>query len=118
MYYEAARSGRDASAKVSYATRRDAEGQKIDKLADANQGDVESTLKAVQEAKRRAQRPIELKRRDGVSSNSERDTTPVPPIGLQAPALPALPPPNSEPDRNARPTPPPQSSLPPNPNQK
>ena len=28
MYYEAARSGRDANAKVSYATRRDAEGQK------------------------------------------------------------------------------------------
>jgi Flp pilus assembly protein TadD len=123
MYYEAARSGRDASAKVSYATRRDAEGQKIDKLADANQGDVESTLKAVQEAKRRAQRPIELKRRDGVSTNSEHDTTPVPPIALQAPALPALPPPDSDPERNAMPNPPPagsapQGSQPQNPNQK
>ena len=29
MYYEAARSGRDANARVSYSTRRDAEGQKI-----------------------------------------------------------------------------------------
>jgi hypothetical protein len=30
---------------VSYATRRDAEGQKIDNLADDNQSDVEATLK-------------------------------------------------------------------------
>jgi Flp pilus assembly protein TadD len=119
MYYEAARSGRDATAKVSYATRRDAEGQKIDKLADANQGDVEATLKAVQEAKRRAQRPIELKRRDGAAASSEHDATPVPPIALQAPALPALAPPNSEPDRTSTPTTQPAGSpQPQNPNQK
>ena len=43
MYYEAARTGRDANAKVSYATRRDAEGRKIDTLADTNQSDVEAT---------------------------------------------------------------------------
>jgi Flp pilus assembly protein TadD len=98
MYYEAARSGRDAKDRVSYATRREAEGQKIDKLADANQSDVEATLKAIQEMKRHAQRPIELKRRDAVSASSEQDATPVPPIGVQTPALPALPPPNSEPN--------------------
>jgi hypothetical protein len=115
MYYEAARSGGDAKARVSYSTRRDAEGQKIDNLADNNQSDVEATLKAVQEAKRRARRPIELKRRDGVSANSEQDATPVPAIGVQAPALPALPPPSSEPDRNAVPGPQPEnSSLPQN----
>jgi len=95
MYYEAARTGRDANAKVSYATRRDAEGRKIDTLADTNQSDVESTLRAVQEAKRRAHRPIELKRRDGLSANSEPDSTPVPPIGVQAPKMPTLPPPDS-----------------------
>jgi Flp pilus assembly protein TadD len=95
MYYEAARTGRDANAKVSYATRRDAEGRKIDSVADDNRGDVEATLTAVQETKRRAARPIELKRRDGTPAGSEQDTTPVPPIGVQAPALPALPPPNS-----------------------
>jgi len=111
MYYEAARSGRDANAKVSYATRRDAEGRKIDSLADDNQVDVEATLNAIQETKRRAGRPIELKRRDGAPVSSEQDTTPVPPIGVQAPALPALPPPNSEPDQNAAPgSPPPHSS--------
>jgi Flp pilus assembly protein TadD len=115
MYYEAARSGRDAKARVSYATRRDAEGQKIDNLADANQLDVEATLKAIQETKRRAQRPIELKHRDAVSASREQDATPVPPIGVRSPALPALPLPNSGPDRNAMPRPQPMdSSLPPN----
>jgi len=106
MYYQAARSGRDANARVSYATRPDAEGQKIDKLADANQADVEATLKAVQEAKRRANRPIELKQREPLAGNEE--ATPVPAVGVQAPALPALAPPNSEQDR-----PQPEGSSPP-----
>ena len=124
MYYEAARSGRDANAKVSYATRRDAEGRKIDTLADDNQADVDATLRAIQETKRRAGRPIELKRRDGTSRESEQDATPVPSIGVQAPALPALPPPSSEQDRNAAPSSQPadsspaQNSQPQNPNQK
>ncbi len=94
MYYEAARAGEDGKERVSYATRTDAEGQKIDQLADQNQLDVEATLKAVQEVKRRAGRPIELKTRGG-ETNSERETTPVPAIGVQSPTLPALPPPNS-----------------------
>jgi Flp pilus assembly protein TadD len=115
MYYEASRSGRDAKDRVSYATRREAEGQKIDQLANDNQSDVESTLMAVQAMKRRAQRPIELKRRDGVSAvdnavsaPSERDeqkATPVPPVGVQAPTLPALPPPTSQQERNTMPSP-------------
>ena len=105
MYYEAARSGRDANARVSYATRRDAEGQKIDRLADDNQADVEATLTAIQEAKRRAQRPIGFKHRDGTPASSDQDATPVPPIGVQTPSLPALPPPNSGSDRNANPQP-------------
>jgi Flp pilus assembly protein TadD len=112
MYYEAARSGRDANAKVSYATRRNAEGQKIDNLADDNQSDVEATLKAIQEAKRHAKRPIELKRRDTVSANTELDATPVPPIAMHAPALPALPPPDTEQNRNPMPSLPVDSSRP------
>lgn len=111
MYYEAARTGRDANAKVSYATRRDAEGRKMDSLADDNQVDVEATLTAVQDTKRRAGRPIELKRRDGTPVASEQDTTPVPPIGVQAPALPGLPPPSSDRDQNS-------VTSPQNPNQK
>jgi len=113
MYYEAARSGRDANARVSYATRRDAEGRKLDNLADGNQSDVESTLKAIQETKRREHQPIELKRRDGTSVSNEQDATPVPSIAVQPPALPALPPPGSEPDRNVTPNPQPENSLPP-----
>jgi Flp pilus assembly protein TadD len=112
MYYEAARSGGDAKARVSYATRRDAEGQKIDNLADDNQSDVEATLKAIQEQKRRAKRPIELKRRDAVAASSELDATPLPPIAMQAPALPALPPPDTEQNGNAKPSPPVDSSQP------
>lgn len=100
MYYEAARSGRDANERVSYATRRDAEGRKIDNLAGDNQLDVESTLKAIQETKRRARRPIELKQRDVVSVSKEPDATPVPPIAVPPPALPDLPSPNSEQERN------------------
>jgi Flp pilus assembly protein TadD len=130
MYYEAARSGRDANAKVSYATRREAEGRKIDHLAVENQLDVDATLKAVQESKRRARKPIELKRRDGIAVNTEPEAKPVPPIAVQAPALPALSLPNSEQDGNAArnsqppadPQPPqnsqPQSSQPQDPNQK
>jgi len=112
MYYDAARSGKDAKAKVSYSTRRDAEGQKINSLADNNQTDVDATLKAVQETKRREQRPIELKRRDGTAVNNEPDATPVPPLTVQPPAMPSLPPPNSEPDQNAKPSQQPLESSP------
>ena len=92
--YEAARAGREANARVSYSTRRDAEGEKLNSLADDNQVDVESTLKAMQETRRRAHQPIELLRRDTTSGISE-PTAPVPPVGIQAPPLPALPPPGS-----------------------
>jgi len=116
MYYEAARSGRDAKARVSYATRRDAEGRKIDGLADDNQLDVESTLRAIQEAKRRQHQPIELKRRDGTSVSNEQDATPVPSIAVRPPGLPALPLPDSELNRNVAPSPQLEnSSLPQNP---
>lgn len=105
MYYAAARSGRDGNDRVSYSTRREAEGRRIDNLADVNQVDVESTLKAVQAAKRRANRPIELKRRDGLPVTIEQESKPVPPISVESPKLPPLPPPNSGQDRNATPSP-------------
>lgn len=112
MYYEAARSGRSATARVSYSTRREAEGEKIDSLANNNQADVDATLKAIQETKRREQRPIELKRRDGTPVSNEQDATPVPAIGVQAPALPSLPPPNPEHDQDANPNPQPLEQSP------
>jgi Flp pilus assembly protein TadD len=105
MYYEAARSGHGAKEKVTYSTRRDAEGGKIDSLADNNKGDVESTLKAIQAAKRRANGPIELKRRDGLAPTNPQESTPVPPVSIETPKLPPLPLPSSEQDRNAAPNP-------------
>jgi hypothetical protein len=93
--YAAARSGRDANARVNYSTRRDAEGEKIDRLADNNQVDIEGTLKTMQDARRRANRPVELMRRAGISEVNEEEEKPVPPVGIEAPALPALPPPGS-----------------------
>jgi Flp pilus assembly protein TadD len=98
-YYQAARSGDDANGRVSYSTRRDAEGQKIDSLADDNEGGVEGTLKAMQEQKRRENHPVELKRRDGSSASDGSEAKPVPPVGVQAPPMPALPPPNSDQDQ-------------------
>jgi len=105
MYYEAARSGRDANDRVNYSTRRDAEGRKIDILADDNQVAVESALKAVQAAKRRANRPIELKRRDGVASDSAQESKPVPAITIQSPKLPMLLPPDSQREQDVSPNP-------------
>jgi tetratricopeptide (TPR) repeat protein len=93
--YEAARGGREANARVTYSTRRDAEGERLNSLADDNQLDVESALKAMQETRRRANKPIELLRRDTTSGISE-PTAPVPPVGIQGPPLPALPPPGSD----------------------
>jgi Flp pilus assembly protein TadD len=92
-YYEAARSGKDANDRVSYSTRRDAEGQKIDSLADDNQSSVESAVKGMQEARRRENHPVELKKRDGSPAS---DAKPVPPVGVPAPSMPPLPPPNSD----------------------
>jgi Flp pilus assembly protein TadD len=108
VYYQAARSGRDANDRVTYSTRRDVEGEKIDSLADNNQVDVDSTLKAMQAMKRRANKPAELMRRDTTSGNSQQNATPVPPVGVPAPALPALPPPSS--NQNPNPQRPPDSS--------
>jgi Flp pilus assembly protein TadD len=92
-YYEAARSGKDANDRVNYSTRRDAEGQKIDNLANDNESSVEGTVKGMQEARRRENHPVELKKRDGSPAS---DAKPVPPVGVPAPSMPALPPPNSD----------------------
>lgn len=94
-YYEAARTGRDAKERVSYSTRRQAEGQPMDSLADNNQSSVEGALKAEQEIRRHTHQPVDLIRRDGNPVAIE-PATQVPPVGVQAPPLPALPPPGSD----------------------
>jgi Flp pilus assembly protein TadD len=112
-FYEAARSGRDANERVNYSTRPQAEGEKIDNLANDNQSDVDATMKAMQQAKRRVQKPIELMRRGADSVGNQQDAKPVPPIGVHPPALPTLPPPNSDQNQSS-----PQISQPQNLNQK
>ncbi len=111
-YYEAAQSGRDAKAKVTYATRRDAEGEKITTVADDNQGEIQSALKAMQQEKRRANQPIELKRRDASPARTDENSTPVPPISMPAPTLPNLPPPGFGDQERRSSSPQPESSQP------
>jgi Flp pilus assembly protein TadD len=117
MYYDAARDGEGLKDRVTYSTRTDAEGQRIGQLADENQLDVEATLKAVQEVKRRAGKPIELKTRASGSSSPE-SATPVPSIGVQPPALPALPAPDADTRKDSNPPEGPPSSKQPAPPQR
>jgi Flp pilus assembly protein TadD len=114
-FYEAARTGRDANDKVSYSTRPQVEGEKIDSLANDNQSDVNSTMKAMQQTRRREQKPIELMRRGAGSAENQQDVKPVPPVGVEPPALPKLPPPNSDNNQNS---PQPHTEPPQGPNQK
>jgi Flp pilus assembly protein TadD len=87
MYYDAARTAQQANERVTYSTRSDAEGRKIGSLAGTNQGDVNATLKAIQQRKRRVKRPIQLMVRGGntVPLNNPK---PQAPISVPAPALP------------------------------
>jgi len=97
-YYEASRSGRDANARVSYSTRKEAEGEKIDSLANNNQSSVETTLKTMQAVRRRGNQPVELIPRENAPAATQ-PATPVPPVGMQPPPMPALPPPTTSDQR-------------------
>lgn len=108
--YAAARAGRDANDRVNYSTRRDAEGEKIDRLANDNQADIDTTLKTMQQARRQANRPVELKRRAGISEVHEEDEKPVPPVGIQAPALPTPQLPDTDQNKNPAPSQSPDAS--------
>lgn len=106
MYYAAAREGAENNLRVTYSTRSEAEGQKLDDLAGGNQADVASVLKGIQEAKRRANRPIHLVTRNAESSTDNPSPQPAPPIGVPNPPLPPLPLPDTNP--KAQPPAPPQ----------
>ncbi len=87
MYYDAARTAQQANDRVTYSTRSEAEGRKIGSLAGANQGDVDATLKAIQQRKRRVKRPIQLMVRGG-NAAPPSETKPQAPLSVPAPALP------------------------------
>jgi Flp pilus assembly protein TadD len=112
MYYEAASTAAEASQRVTYSTRLDAEGRRMGALAVGNQEDVDSALKAVREVKRRASRPIELKRRDETST-PENALGQQPLLGVKSPALPPLQLPDRiEAPRTVQPGPPGQPTSP------
>ncbi len=106
MYYQAARAGADASIRVTYSTRMDAEGRKLDDLAEDNQGGVDSVLKGIQEAKRRSGQPVHLIVR-GAAGSAEEEPGKTAPLELRNPALPPLRLPDSTPPEV--PVPPPTS---------
>lgn len=107
-YYEAARTAHQANERITYATRADAEGRKVGPLAETNQDAVDSTLRAIQQTKRRARRPIQLMVRDN-SASPTPSTEPKaqPPLGVPTPPLP----PPRLPDRDLG-SPPSQSTQP------
>jgi len=87
MYYEAAASAAQAGDRVTYATRREAEGRRVGALAMGNQEDVESALNAIRDVKRRTRKPIELKRRDE-GSGPENTPNQQAPLSVEPPPLP------------------------------
>jgi len=113
MYYEAASNAVQAGDRVTYATRREAEGRRVGSLAMGNQEDVESALNSIRDAKRRTRKPIELKRRDEttVPVNGPKEQAP---LGVQPPPLPRpeLPDTTRTPG-NVQPSPPNVSNPPP-----
>lgn len=88
-YYEDARKAADANAKVTYATRREAEGQRIGEVGESNQADVNSAIEARREQLQRQGGPIQLKRRDNTVVTEPEQTAPPLPESAMPPALPA-----------------------------
>ena len=89
MYYDSARTAEEANQRVTYATRADAEGERLDVLANTSQEDVDATLKAIQQRKRLSRRPLQLMVRNGETVAPAPAPRPQPPIGVPTPSLPS-----------------------------
>jgi len=88
MYYDAARTAGQANERVTYSTRSDAEGKKIGSLAQTNEGDVDATLKAIQQRKRQTKHPIRLMVRSANGGQPVEESKPQAPISVPSPGLP------------------------------
>ena len=64
-FYREAQTADGSSARVGLATRPDAEGIRLNSIANGSHADVSSALEATGEARRRNPAPIQLKHRDG-----------------------------------------------------
>jgi len=97
-YYQDARSAANSNQKVTFASRREAEGRRMGDVAGSNQVDVDSAIEARREQRIRQGGPIELKRRDN-SVVHEPETKQEPPLDVEQPTLPQP----SLPDRTTAP---------------
>jgi len=88
MYYGAARAAEEANERVTYATRSNVEGRKIGSLAETNEGDVTTTLKAIQARKRQARRPIQLSVRNSSPTQPNSNAKPQAPLSVPSPPMP------------------------------
>jgi len=91
FFYERAASAQRSGMRVGLATRRSAEGMRLNQVAGGNNDKVQTEIVQLQEARRREPGPIQLKHRDG---------TPVvnpPPEPAVAPVAPLQPGPTSQP---------------------
>lgn len=106
-YYADARAAADRNVVVTYASRRDAEGQPVSSVAQQNENDTESAIQAVQDALRRQGEPMpQLRRRDNSVVAEPEMNRPAPPLNGVTP--PSLPPPEV-PDRIQKVPRPPES---------
>jgi Flp pilus assembly protein TadD len=64
-FYREAQRAPDAGARVSLATRRDAEGGRLYTIANESEAGVSTAIETASEVRRRNPGPIQLKRRDG-----------------------------------------------------
>ncbi len=76
FYYERAQDARQSGAKVTVATRRDAEGKRVEEVAAETDAAVEAKMRQMQEQRQREGGPIELKRRDGTPVTQQPRTPP------------------------------------------
>lgn len=91
-YYEQARRAADSNLKVTYATRRDAEGLPMGQVAQDNQTDVDARIEALRAIRQREGGPIVLKHRDNTPVVEPEKAPPLP-QSATPPPLPAPEPP-------------------------
>jgi Flp pilus assembly protein TadD len=90
-YYADARAAADRNVVVTYASRREAEGQPVSSVAQQNENDTESAIQVLQEARRREGEPVpQLRRRDNSVVTEPEMNRPAPPLnGVTPPTLPS-----------------------------
>jgi Flp pilus assembly protein TadD len=90
-YYADARSAADRNVVVTYASRREVEGQPVSSVAQQNENDTQSAIEALQQARRREGEPMpQLRNRDNSVVPEPESNKAAPPLnGVTPPSLPA-----------------------------